>query len=409
IDGGRQAWTFLIASVAVEGLLYGFQASYGVLLKFYRENASFGTHPFLPFVGLLSIGMQKLGAPVVAPFIIRHPQFRTHLIWSGWIVCVVSLVASSCASELWHLALSIGVAFSLGFSILYYPMLNMLNDWWYVRRGFAYGIQFGLAGVISTVLPFALAPLLEALGGSWTLLLYAGVTFIIGGPTVYLLRAPAKAQLSAPRILNKMDRSVFRQIGFTAMTLSNVFQGLVYSIPAVFLPVYASAVGLSSIQGTVILSVTNFAITVGQLGTGYLADIVDSRILMGVLPLLSALVVFVFWGPGQTLIRLVAFGLLFGLFSGGYIVLYTRFSTALADDRATQTWLYTIFDVQRGVAIIVGGAIGGGLVHGTINLGDYGAGEYKALIIFCGACFVASSLGGIGWFFRGRSFRVPRR
>jgi hypothetical protein len=56
-------------------------------------------------------------------------------------VCVVSLVASSCASELWHLALSIGVAFSLGFSILYYPMLNMLNDWWDVRRGFAYGIQ----------------------------------------------------------------------------------------------------------------------------------------------------------------------------------------------------------------------------------------------------------------------------
>jgi hypothetical protein len=130
---------------------------------------------------------------------------------------------------------------------------------------------------------------------------------------------------------------------------------------------------------------------------------------MGLLPLLSAVVVFIFWGPGQTLIRLVAFGLLFGLFSGGYIVLYSRFATVLADDRATQTWLYTIFDVQRGVAIIVGGAIGGGLVNGAANLGDYGAGEYKGLIIFCGICFVVSSLGGLGWFFRGRSIRMPRR
>jgi hypothetical protein len=115
--------------------------------------------------------------------------------------------------------------------------------------------RFGLAGVISTILPFALAPLLEALGAGWTLLLYAGVTvhcsepfgthkklsltgsqFVIGGPTVYLLRVPAKAQEPASRVLNSIDWSVFRRICFTAMTLSNVLQGLVYSIPAVFLP-----------------------------------------------------------------------------------------------------------------------------------------------------------------------------
>jgi len=33
----------------------GFQASYGVFLKFYKTNSNFGDNPFLPFVGLLSI------------------------------------------------------------------------------------------------------------------------------------------------------------------------------------------------------------------------------------------------------------------------------------------------------------------------------------------------------------------
>jgi len=142
---------------------------------------------------------------------------------------------------------------------------------------------------------------------------------------------------------------------------------------------------------------------------GYLADIAPSQLLMAASPLVSALVIFGFWGLGQTLIRLLAFGILFGLFAGGFSVLYTRFATELADDRTTQTWLYTIFDVQRGLMVIIGGAVGGRLVHGPVNLTQYGAGEYKDLIIFSGVCLVISSLGGIGWFFRGKSIRLPRR
>lgn len=78
---------------------------------------------------------------MTTPVMIRYPQYRRHLVWAGWLVCCVALVASSSAErELWQLVLSMGVAYSVGFSVLYYPMLNMLNDWWVERRGFAYGI-----------------------------------------------------------------------------------------------------------------------------------------------------------------------------------------------------------------------------------------------------------------------------
>lgn len=172
--------------------------------------------------------------------------------------------------------------------------------------------------------------------------------------------------------------------------------------------VYASAVGLSSSEGTAILALTNFATTVGQIGMGHLADKADSQLLMTGSSFLSALVVFVFWGLGQTLIRLLSFGILFGLFSGGFSVLYTRFATALAADRTTQTWLYTIFDVQRGVMVIIGGAIGGTLAHGPVNTREYGLGEYKDLVIFSGVCFAVSALGIFGFPFREKSFRLPQ-
>lgn len=99
-------------------LYAGFQISFGVLLRYYKTHASFGDNPFLPSVGLLSLGILKLGSCATTPLMIRYPQYRRHLVWGGWMVCLVALVASSSASE--QLVLSLGVAYSIGFSVLYY-------------------------------------------------------------------------------------------------------------------------------------------------------------------------------------------------------------------------------------------------------------------------------------------------
>jgi len=76
LDGGPRAWLFLAAAIIVEGILYGtcylvmgfvrwrwfltsghigFQASYGVFLRYYQTHSDFGDDPFLPAIGLLSI------------------------------------------------------------------------------------------------------------------------------------------------------------------------------------------------------------------------------------------------------------------------------------------------------------------------------------------------------------------
>jgi len=124
--------------------------------------------------------------------------------------------------------------------------------------------------------------------------------------------------------------------------------------------------------------------------------------------LLSGAVTLVFWGLGDSLIRLLSFAVLYGLFSGGFSVLFARFATSLADDAATQTWIYTIFDLQRGVMIVIGGLTSGYLPRGPVVLRAYGSGKYEMLILFTGTCLVVSSLGGLSWFFRRRSFHLPR-
>lgn len=66
------------------------------------------------------------------------------MIWFGWSLCIVALVASSFATQVWHLIITQGVLYGLGFLIIYYPLLNMLNGWFVDRRGLAYGIMYGL-------------------------------------------------------------------------------------------------------------------------------------------------------------------------------------------------------------------------------------------------------------------------
>lgn len=156
-------------------------------------------------------------------------------------------------------------------------------------------------------------------------------------------------------------------------------------------------------MGTAILSVTNVTTSVSQVGIGYLADIFDSVILMAASSLLSGVAVLAFWGTSNTLVRLLSFGILYGLASGGFSVLCSRFATALADDVPTQNWLFAVFDVQRGIVVMVGGIASGSLVvSGSINLDAYGIGEYRMLVAFAGASFIASSFGGVGYFFRER-------
>jgi hypothetical protein len=47
----------------------------------------------------------------------------------------------SFATQLWHLIVTQGLLYGLGFLCIYYPMLSMLNEWFHKRRGTAYGIM----------------------------------------------------------------------------------------------------------------------------------------------------------------------------------------------------------------------------------------------------------------------------
>jgi len=63
------------------------------------------------------------------------------MICIGWLICIVALLSSSFATKLWHLMVTQGILYAMGYVILYYPVLNMVNEWFVKKRGLAYGLM----------------------------------------------------------------------------------------------------------------------------------------------------------------------------------------------------------------------------------------------------------------------------
>lgn len=138
---------------------------------------------------------------------------------------------------------------------------------------------------------------------------------------------------------------------------------------------------------------------------GYPSDHHDADIPLFFSPFFSALSIFLLWGFSKSLGPLLVFSILYGVFAGGYSVLYCRFATSLTSQRATGLWLYSIFEFQRGAGNIIGGTVSGLLVKGPVNATGYGMGKYEGVVLLGGGSLLISSLGALGWFFRGQCFK----
>ncbi|KAH8751427.1 major facilitator superfamily domain-containing protein [Hyaloscypha finlandica] len=252
--------------------------------------------------------------------------------------------------------------------------------------------------------------------------------FILVGPMLPLLQ---------PRVLSlvhtntpsetSFDTTVFTNPLFYSASLSNIFQGLAFFLPFIYLPTYAHDIGLNNAKSTLALSFLNISQIIGQIGIGYLSDHHSIYIPLFLSPFFSALCTFLLWGFAKSFAPLIIFSILYGIFSGGYSVLYCRFATSLTsteelrgvegrgsgvergNQRATGLWLYSIFDFQRGVGNIVGGVVSGALVKGRVVEVSYGAGKYEWLVVLVGGSLFVSCLGGSGWFVKDRRLTLRWR
>ena len=311
-------------------------------------------------------------------------------------ICLGGLVAGSFATTLETLILTQGVAYGLGFLILYYPILMMVNEYWVARRGMAYGVLCGAGGVSGAVMPFVVQALLDNYGYQTTLRIVAVGLAILTVPLVPFFkgRLPPSEQTSNPRI----DWSFFKNPMFWLYSLSNLFQGFGYFYPALYLPSFATSLDLTGKSGAILLAAMSVSQVAGQLTFGYLSDRrVSVDILACTSTIVAAVVSFFMWRMADSMPVLVGFAILYGFFGSGFTAVWARMSTAITDNVTSVPIVFGLLNLGKGIGNVLTGPIGGLLLYNSSALQHSSAAaslsysSYRWVIIFTGACMCASA------------------
>jgi MFS family permease len=84
----------------------------------------------------------------------RWPQHRRKYIVIGLLISSLSLTTASFATSVWQLILTQGFLYAVGASMMSYPTMLCLDEWFVRRKGLAFGIAWAGTSFSGLVAPF---------------------------------------------------------------------------------------------------------------------------------------------------------------------------------------------------------------------------------------------------------------
>ncbi|KIK69035.1 hypothetical protein GYMLUDRAFT_35076 [Collybiopsis luxurians FD-317 M1] len=402
-DFGFYAWAYLASAWVLDCLLWGIPFCYGVFLDYYHNSSptmKSSSLTLLTLVGTLNTGILYISPIVLLPLLNRYPMHKMKVSFVGYLLAVGGLVGAAFARNAGELILAQGVLFSVGGSLLYYPMMTWLFEWFDAKRGLANGILFTGASVGGVFGPFIIQALLSKYGQKVTLLALAISIAILVIPCFLFLkpRLPVSRAVSVPKLNDQFMRSRV----FWILVVFNILQGLGNFIPYIYLPTFASSLGLSGAQRTMGVALLNGASMVGMILIGGLSDY-NLRLSMTLSSVGATLTVFLLWGLSPTVPSYAIFSFTYGFLAPSWGTQYPRFASACAEnDPRLVSVLVSIFLAGRGLGNVLSSPISTSLMHqgaltNTTSL-VYGLEGYVImifgpLILFTGTTLLVSALG----------------
>jgi predicted MFS family arabinose efflux permease len=321
------------------------------------------------------------------------------LITNSGPLCLGGLAAGSFATTLGALIFTQGVMYGMGFLIFYCPILSFVNEFWIERRGMAYGILCASSGISGILMPFAIEAMLNKYGYPTTLRATAIGLAVLTAPLLPLLkgRLPHSVHSTAGRT----NWSCLKKPLFWVYCISNLMQGLGYFFPSLYLPSYATSIGLRSSEGALLLALLSISQVMGQLSFGYLSDHrLNLNLLIMISTLVSAIASLLLWGLARSLAVLIIFSLVYGFFGAGYVAMWARMGSAVSNEPTAALATFSLFCFGKGIGNVVAGPISGSLIRPFTEMESYGAMKYKAVILFMGSCMLGSTVSVAAWHVR---------
>ena len=326
--GWRVVWGSFTVLFVVFGVAYSFPALFDEL---YREWPGSRRDISIAF-GLMSLSYFFVGA-VTGPLSDRlDPRW---VISIGLVLTGLSGVLVSLATELWHMIVAYGVCLGVGIGFVYVPAVGPIQRWFSHKRGLATGLAVAGIGVGTFAAPIIATELISlwdwrtaflviALGGAAIGLV--GVTQIISSPAhVGQLPLAAPSAGSGPSSAGIQSefalKDAIRSRPFIVLYCASFLISFSLFVPFVHLVPSILDLGVYSKEEAVLAaSMIGIGSLAGRFVMGPIADLIGRRTAL-LCQFVGVTMMYAVWLVATEYWTLLAFGLLFGAFYGGYVAL----------------------------------------------------------------------------------------
>lgn len=255
-------------------------------------------------------------------------------------------------------------------------------------------------GASGVAIPFIMAWGLSSFNFRTVLRAWGIVMVLFLGPMMFFVKARLPVTLSSTEAQRRrFDYSFVRSPAFLALQTGNIFQGLGYFIPTIYLPSYAHGLGMDDGISTATIALLNTMGVFGCIIVGVLIDRFHVTTVLLILAIGSVLSVFVLWGLSSNAALLLTFSAVYGLFAGPFTTTYTGVVREVRKQvpNAETGLVMGLLAAGRGIGSVASGPLAQALLSGshgkaTVHVGwDTG---YWSLILCTG---LGVALGGIGF------------
>lgn len=345
-------------------------------------------------------------APFAALAVQRWPRYRRYASCGGLAVMVAGLIAASFCNDVGGLIGTQGVMYAIGGLVAYFPAMSMISEWFVQRRGLAFGIMWAGTGIAGTVLPFLLQWLLNSHGYRTTLRVYAITLLVLASPCLYFVRP--RLPITNASSFRPVEISFLKHIQFWIFQSGNILQSLGFFLPTLYIPSFASSIGLPSFSGPLALALFNVAFALGAVFIGTLVDRFHVSVAILTCTIGQVIAIFIFWGLASSQAMLYIFAMLFGCFGGAFSCTWSGCANAIqryeTNGQVDVSVVVALMAAGKGIGAVISGPLSEKLLTMDTWKGHagyaYGSG-YGLLLVFTG---VSATLGGAAWI--GRLLRL---
>lgn len=381
-DGGYIAWRNVACQFVTNSMTWGINSSFGVYLNYYINHDVFSgaSNINYAFVGGLSISMAMILAPVMTWAVGRYGFRAVYL--QGAFVEFAGLFGGSYATSIWQLYLSQGVAFGWGMSGLFVASVGIPPQWFSKRRSLATGICAAGSGAGGLLWSLVIDLIIRVISFHWALRISGIVALFCSLICAKLLR---NFNDKGMQNQHAIDMQVMRNRGFWGIAVWGFFSMFGYVSLLFSLSAYASSVGLSYFQASIVTAMLNAGTLIGRPFVGQLCDLFGRWNVAIIYTFATGLACFVIWNFATSFGVLVFFAIVAGAICGtfwGTVAACTAEVVGLYDLNAALSlvWLAIVIPCTFSESI-------------ALSLRDSSIG-FRGVINFTGTMYILAGVAG---------------